>query len=329
MKRLLFKSFLLLIPLLILLIIFVGFDPMKVFNNYQSPVTKGVVMNDRLFAVNYLKKTKMNYDSFIFGSSRSKAFKSWEWKKHINSNKIYHLGVNDESLYGLLGKLKFLESHGFQFKNALLIFDHRILSLTKNHQAHVFTETPEITGITKVEFYKKFLFAFMNPEFLIEYIKYTKTGVFDKTKAKLWDPGFRFVPESGDIIYHRMDSLIFQDSVNYYLKKQKIFYQRSKHEHSKPVIDSTGKQQLIAIAEILKQHKTNYQIIVTPNYDQRKLSETDLQVLISIFGKNHICDYSGVNTITNNIGNYYEEKHFKPYIANKLLKQSYSNANNY
>jgi hypothetical protein len=305
--------------------IFIGLDPMKVFHHYDSPVTRGVLMNDRLFKCRFLNSTEQEYDSFIFGSSRSNAFKTHNWANHIHSNNIYHLGVNDESIFGLYGKLFYLDKHGFKIKNALIILDHRLLSLTKNHSAHIFREPPIISGESKIEFYKRFFFAFINPKFLYNYSEYIFTGKINKASKVLWDPGFIFNYYTGDIFYKQMDCLIELDSVKYYEDKTQVFYKRDYTDNYAPkiVISEKAEQTLVKIEEIFNKQNTNYRVIITPNYDQKKLHNDDFLLLQNIFGKGNVYDYSGVNNITNEIGNYYEERHFKPYIANRLLKDVY------
>jgi hypothetical protein len=327
MKRLLYKGIILFSPLIILMFVFIGLDPMKVFKSYDNPVEKGVLMNDRLFKIRYLKTTNTRYNSFILGSSRSNAFKIDNWLKVLNdSNAIgYHLGVNDETLYGMYGKINFLNDNNCKIKNVFILLDNRVLSLTKNHKAHVFAETPEITGETKIEFYKDFLFAFLDPLFLKEYFSYMITNQVKNEGQRLWDPGFTFNKVTGDIFYSRMDSLIAKDSVEYYIGKKSVFYSREQiiEGEQKGTINKDGSLLLNQIMSVLKTHNSNYKLVITPNYDQIPICKSDLKIINEIFGKENVYDFSGINEITQETGNYYEERHFKPSIADSIMHLIY------
>jgi hypothetical protein len=55
------------------------------------------------------------------------------------------------------------------------------------------------------------------------------------------------------------------------------------------------------------------------------LEKKQLDLLYDIFGEENVYDYSGVNTITNEISNYYEASHYRVHIADAILKEMYRN----
>lgn len=154
--------------------------------------------------------------------------------------------------------------------------------------------------------------------------KISKTlGKIEKDNIYLWDPGFAYDKTTGDHYYVKMDSLIQYDSINYYhQQKEKVFYER-KPKDSIDLIDGQAEQFLHEIKAILSKHNSDYQVIITPNYDQVKLSGNDRLKLESIFTSDKTLDFSGVNDMTSDYRNYCEHKHFKPYIASQLMKQVY------
>lgn len=322
MKKLFLKSLVLLFPFLVFTSYFFIADPMKIIHNITDPTSKGVLMNDRLFLARYLENTNTQYNAFIFGSSRSKAFKTYHWKQFLNQNsKPFHMGVNDETLYGLERKLNFLDSMGFKISHALITLDHRLLSLTKDHEAHIFREYPSMTEETSASFYQRFYIAFLNPSFLKSYFSYLKTGHIKSESNFLWDPGFTYHHKTGDIDYTRMENAIKKDSILFYKTNRKDFYERTPHE-SEQLIGKDSKVIWEKIHKILKKHHTEVKIIITPNYDQITINPDDLKYLKTMFS-NKVSNYSGKNGITDEIGNYYEHKHFKPFIANGILTLSY------
>lgn len=327
MKKLLIKSLILLAPFLVLMGYFVAADPMKIIHNADNPVSPGVLMNDRLYQARYLELSDTKYNAFIFGSSRSKAFKTWEWTNFLPKDAVaYHMGANDESLYGIERKLNFLDSLGYKPKYILLPLDHRLLSLSKNSEAHVFRDYYTLTGETATSFYQRFFIAFLKPGFLSSYWNYKRTGKVEGESDFLWNPGFKFYEKSGDIDYARMDKAIAKDSVKFYEDNRATFYDRVPTV-SERYLMGDAKKRIEKFAELTKKHGSEVRVIITPNYDQVSINPEDLKVLKKLFGDSNVRDFSGENKLTNSISNYYEHKHFKPYIANRLMQSVYEPAN--
>ena len=82
---------------------------------------------------------------------------------------------------------------------------------------------------------------------------------------------------------------------------------------------------LTEISRLLHLHHTQYKVVISPLYDQIKFNPSDLQVLQEIFGRQNVYDFSGSNAITSDYHNYYEESHFRPVIAQRLMDSIYFN----
>lgn len=326
MNKLFSKGFLLLLPFIIIFLTFIIWDPMMIIHSYDSPFSFGnPVINDRSVQARWLIGDR-KYNAFIFGSSRSKSFQTNFLKIHIKSDKIFHMGVNDETIYGIEKKIRFLDSLGYIIDYVLFSLDARILARYINPEPHTFREYYVVSGESVGEYYKHFFMAFIKPDFLKTYIKYKLFHIESElAKQYIWTVDFRYNKKTGDHMYYEYESKIADDSLGYY-KKSKVFYNRDYADGYKPlsIINKTSEKCLKNIFEILKKQNTQYKIVITPNYDMKKIHETDLQILNNIFGQKSIFDFSGINDITKNIGNYYEEKHFKPYIANQILEKVYS-----
>ena len=323
MKKLIKKLCVLLGPFLLIMVFFFCADPMRIIYTYSSPTTKGVLMNDRLFQARYLEDNAAKYHSFILGSSRSKAFKTESWNRVSGTDSSFHLGVNDETLFGIEKKLEYLDKKGVKIKDVLILLDHRILSLSKNQQAHIFREHPSVSGESTLEFYKKFFVGFFKPEFLRAYIDWQYSGVYKLyMKNYIFKEDFQYNAGSGDIDYTGYEKEIEQDSTGYYEVNKTVFYQRVE-KAAAPSLSEEGKALLLKTKEILQKQQARYKIILTPNYDEEKINAEDLDFLKDTFGAAAVYDFSGKSDITAEIGNYYEEKHFKPYIAEELMKRVY------
>lgn len=325
-KKLIFKIILLISPLLLIGIYFIADDPMKIIHDTKNPVSRGVLMNDRLFQARYLSKKTKDYNSFIFGSSRSRAFHVIDWRNYLEENaEIYHMGVNDETLYGLERKINFLKTQGYPLKNIFIQLDHRLLSLTKNHEAHIFREYYTLTDETAASYYRRFFTAFLNVDFLKNYTQYKRTGIISQSddQSFLWDPGFDFNVQTGDIIYTRMENQIAKDSVCYYKELKLAEYKREFHV-GEPVITKEAESLLKRIDRLLSSEKAKVKVVISPNFDQIALNQKDVMILQRIFGKSNVYNFSGLNELTQPLGNYYEHKHFKPFVANRILNQIYN-----
>lgn len=326
MKKLLLKSLLLLFLIILLAGYFTIADPMKIFFEYESPLEKGVLMNDRHFQYNWLKKQPYAYDSFIFGSSRSKAFKTKIWQEYIGNSLPFHMGVNDETLYGIERKLSYLDNQGYDIKNVLIVLDTRIIQLHYNQNAHIFREHYALSGESKGEYYKRFFIAFLKPSFLKAYFSLKFNNEIEEWMLNvIWDEDFEYLKKTADHYYNKFEEELKTDSIGYYERRSSVFYKRNiEYIDTLQKITNIAENQIRGIYEILSRHNAYYKIVISPTYCQTPLHNKDLELLNTVFGKNSVYNYSGSNNMTENIGNFYEERHFKPYIANKILKDIYN-----
>jgi hypothetical protein len=80
------------------------------------------------------------------------------------------------------------------------------------------------------------------------------------------------------------------------------------------------------ISHVVNENNINLKIVISPLYNQISFNDIDKQVLITLFGNKSIYDFSGKNNFTENILNYYENSHYKPYVANKIMDLIYSDS---
>jgi hypothetical protein len=90
------------------------------------------------------------------------------------------------------------------------------------------------------------------------------------------------------------------------------------------VIGVEQKQLLEKIKEVLAEDHTNYKIVISPLYDQLKLNTNDLNYLYLEFGRQNVYDFSGINDITRDKYTYYENSHYRPFIASRIMDSIYS-----
>ena len=327
MKKILLKGLLLTFPFLLLLGYFLIEDPMKVVYPTESPLEKGVLINDRLYQYRWLYSKPYPYNAFIFGSSRSKAFHTDVWSRYLKNAVPFHMGVNDETLLGLSKKIKALPEMGYKVDYALLTLDYRLLSLIREHSGHIMLEHYKVSGTSTLEYYKAFFTAFLKPDFLRAYYLWETQGFADQSLNNyIFTEDFAYDKKTGDHRYFGFEEELKKDSLSYYRNRTNRFYQRNqeKQNEAPQIIGEEQKKLLLDILSSFKKLQTRYKIIITPNYDQLKFNKKDFLWLSENFGQRNVFDFSGINEMTKDVGNYYEERHFKPYIANKIIDNVYT-----
>jgi len=304
------------------------YDPFKVIYNYNDYSNLRIIPNrDYVSTEMFLKnRQKEQYNSFIFGSSRTLAFKPSLWKKHLdNEAKIYSFDASAESIYGIYKKIKLIDSLNISINNALIIICRDCtFQKTTNHEEHLFVKHSALTGENKYHFQTRFLKSYLSPKFLFRFYPYILTGRYMK-----WMKGyveFRkiiFDPKTNEITILDQEIEIKTNPSLYYAKRKALFYNRygEKHDSTQRIKDLHIKM-LAEINKIFIKHNTNYRIVLSPLYEQIKFSDMDYKTLKILFSEN-LYDYSGKNEFTESIFNYYETAHFRPFIGERIFNLIY------
>lgn len=319
-------------PLIALVVSYFIEDPFAVLYNYDNhwENTVGAGSQDYFTTERFLNNVEDGnvYDSYIFGSSRSQAFRAVEWAAYLekDKNKVYHFDASSETLYGIYGKVKLLDELNLPIKNVLLPIDIGMLSLTTNNLGRLSIKHPRISGQSNYEFQKIFFSGYFEDFFFIEHLYYRITGdVLIKENGKVDNRPMRYNKVTNDIIYDFYDFRIKRDSVAYYKMREENFKNNigdSLSMLSKPMIDSTGLRMLKEIQEIFEKKGTNFKIILYPVTSKKVPIKADMYTLRKIFGKENIYDFSHREEMIKR-RNFYEKTHFKPFLAREMLKEVY------
>lgn len=320
------------IPLVVLLIGYIYYDPFRVIKEYKNysysqPVPHVIpnrdVINTDIFIEN---EKKLNYNSFIFGSSRTSAFTAADWKKHLNANdQIFFFDASGEAIYGIYTKLKYLDKVNAKIDNALILFCRdAIFKHTENFTTHLTIKHPAISGESKLYFHFVFFKAYLNLKFLNSFYNYTFTKKIKPFMNEYIAPGKTMVDSlSNGESLAEWDSEINKNPELYYGDRKKLFYERKGEAvDSIKQINEKSLYMLQEIKRILVKHNTNYKIVLSPIYDEVKFSVADLKILKENFG-NNIFDFTGENQITRSKYNWYETKHFRTFIGDSILNVMY------
>lgn len=326
------------LPIFCCLYLIIYWDPFKVFQSYSEYyLNNNIPLNRENVCLNLLKKRKGNISNFIIGSSRSHAYKTEKWCSKINQpqNTVFHYDGSELGLYRATNAIKYL-SQRYKIKNILLITDEWFFRETKMPLNHLFIQPTTVSKENSLLFYLTFIKSAVSFKFIFSNLVYKLFGkhyaFMDKYLNKVGPYKSRYNNSTGDIWYSA-DSQIKSDSLLYYSKlKTAGIFKREKSSgtiKSKSLIKLPQEKYLMELHNIIKINKINIKIIISPLFSQRKINEEDKNILKNIFGKENIFDFSGKNSITENIFNYYEASHYRPHVANQIMDSIYSTTSKY
>ncbi len=330
MVSILRKILIVLAPLIVAAALYLVFDPFEVVRrhdrHYGDP---RVIYNWDYNQTEVLRENypRRHFDSYIFGSSRSKAFLPDDWREHLGTGRVFHYAAMSETLFGIERKLAFLDRHGMDLHNCLLVMDRELLAQAGNSTGHLFIKHPEVSGGSGAEFHLTFFQAFINPPYLLGYLagkmglsagRLTPVTMFYAPNGSIYDP------IQGDLSLLVAERNIGRDPEGFYAHQRATFYPRSATGVvSPPVIDAARLELLRSMARIFAAHGTRVRVVLSPLYDQVAMNPADVAVLRRLFGNDNVFDYSGRNRLTAEIRNYYEPSHFRTHVARAILDDIY------
>jgi hypothetical protein len=254
------------------------------------------------------------------------AFRPESWRQYLPAGvSPFLFDASAESIYGIMTKFRYLDAHHIRPVNALLVFDRDMtFKTTKNSTEHLYINHPLLTGQSRLDYQFTFFKAYLDLKFLRYFYDYTFTGKYKPyMKGYLENRKIRY-----DTITNQQQILdqeyeILHDPQGYYAKRSHLFYARpAERTDSVQRIRETELDMLRQIKDILIRNKTDYKIILSPLYEQIRFNGKDLAILRNLF-PGHVYDFSGKNSFTDKITNYYETAHFRPVVGDSILKIIY------
>ena len=330
MKRFFRFCLLLCLPLLILVLIYVMIDPFKVIWHYDVYYQSNDVVGlnrGYVSAMHYSNHQKdYNYDSFIFGNSRSFAYHGEEWKKYIPESSVcYQFNASGGSVGELLGEVKFINKNG-TLKNALLILDRELLSRTE--MGGILFAMPPIlkNGKGSLRFQIEYFNAFYSIGFLKAYIDYKISNIYKPYMGSFIinnKTNLDYDLTNNELFWDKQEQMIAEG--NYYTAERVKVFDDAQFpgKVSEIALNNERIEMLREIKNIFDAQRTDYRIVISPIFDQIKINPSDLQCLNDIFGQNYVFDFSGVNKWTADYHNYYENSHYRTCVANEIMQIVY------
>lgn len=315
-------------PVVALLALYIKLDPFKTLYSYSGFSDYRVTPNTEYISYETFRhhNPTQHYNSFIFGSSRTKAFKTASWKKYLDSTaKPFIFNASAESLNGIYQKISFLDNHHYPIKNALILLCRDYLFYDAEHkEGYLFIKNPALNGSNKPAYQFQFFKAFLNPTFMSSYIPYLVTGQYKPYMHGYIENRTVLIDSmTNEILFKEVEQELKENPEKYYAERKDLFYKR-KGETTDTVsyIDANNEATLLKIKAILEKNKTNYKVIISPLYEEIKFSTRDEQMLERIFGS-HLYDFSGKNNLSESRFNFYESSHYRPNVGDSILKKIY------
>jgi len=321
------KVFLFGAPFILLALSYFAFDPFHVLRNYPhygSNYLKTFNRN-RLSTQTYLNyKDEYYFNSFIFGSSRSSAFHTEDWGPLIHEPAPFHFDAFNDNISGIRGKLEFIHKNGSKIKNVLIIVDSDTFSEQYDEsESIVHHKDYRWTNENALSYHTRFFKAYFKKKYFVSYLD---LKLFKTYRPAYMDEFFKFkyyyTTPLNDFLFPENIEKIQQDSAGYYRDPE--FHERMENP---AMMDRQIKPHhladLKALDSLFKIHHTRYKIIIGPAFDQREYNPIDLNILGIYLGRKNIYNYTGKNTYTNDITNYYEMSHYKPVVGKKILQEIY------
>src|SRR3712207_300032 len=166
------------LPFLLLIAFYVYEDPFMVIRSYNDydhcPVEQSE--GDIGWKKMLHNRASQRYDSFIMGSSCTKAYNTEEWNKHIHG-RPFRLFANDEALGDLCKKLRAIDKLSHQpVKNLLIIAERRSFDKAYPQPGLIHIMPPDVTGKGLMSYQSTYLQNFLCPKVLLPYLRFRLTG---------------------------------------------------------------------------------------------------------------------------------------------------------
>lgn len=323
--RLVRKSVLFAMPFWALISLYVYDDPFMVLRKYEV-YDSDVMLNEQQVGWQIYRnhKDSVHFNSFILGNSCAMAFRCGEWEKYlVPGDRAIRLFGNAESMKAISLKLRALDREGAEIKNVLMILDRTSLSRFEllTGAGHILPAA--VSGRNPFTVQLEFLQAFATPDFLFPYLKYRITGNVEPDMKRM-NPHGRIRDSKNNDAFNPREKQIEQEGEAYWENRKKEFPERDGTATiAEPAIFHRQRMVLDEIMEVLRRHGTSIRVLISPDYNQKKLHPDDREILQGIFGKENVYDFSGINEFTEDYHNYYEAGHYRPLLGNKLLERIY------
>ncbi len=319
------------IPPMILIFVYLTFDPFKILRPYDNYFANGLSVNKGMVTVTTFEAENDNYhyNSFILGSSIACYYNADTWKNFLTSDaRPYHFDTSNQPIKTLRRTVEYLEKNADSIKNVLIVLDPFIFRITADKTDMVLIDPYQIRDEWwyKTFFHYKMICHFFNIKYLVSYLPWLWSG-----EEKCYSDINIFEPQP---IEWRRDineeSIpLWDDSISLH---PKAFYSTHRiyctlqpyYSSNTNLIDNDKEKDIQTIADILERNGTSYKVVVGPNLRHEVLNDCDDMLLSSIFGEHYYNLGKEFAKEMSDSTNFYDNTHYRPSFASKIMHRIYS-----
>lgn len=318
-----------LMPFLLIIILYISFDPFMVIHEYKDFNKKSYIPKNRDYVsteVFLLNVDKYKYDSYIFGSSVALFVRPSDWRTILpKGSAVYSFDASRENIIGIWSKIRYIDQKKYSLKNAVLVIDYNYAFEKLDEDNVLFLKDPRVLHSSRYKFHYKHFIRIFDFRFIMALIDYEIHKEFKPymTDYLLNERSF-LDPVTNEFVDFSIEEELRNDSIGYYERRSNKFTEREGvYCEYKQQISSLHITMLNEMKSIFDQHKTVYKIIIAPNYSQISFNKHDLGILEDVFGEENVFDFTGINSISEDKSNFYDPLHFKVYIGKHILDSIY------
>lgn len=324
MKRFLNRIFLILIlPILVfvlLIFLYVNLDPYQDFRTYENYSWKYFDQSLGDISVKKVIKNNFNYDSYIMGSSRSTGFYACYLQQKIKGSHFYHFGNWNESIGGIYEKIKLIDQHGKNIKNLVILIDtdytFELDGQPKAHDHYLISKTSFFRYLDN--HFRSFCSNTDNLKSLLGFHLENNNSPNWESDLITNDCNHNCLQFNKDLYGSKSIEQREKKRIDSLTKNTNFYFRKLKIKELNCQISQNEVEILRNIKSILKKHRTEYYILISPLYDQLKFNNSDIAIIREVF-KERIYDFSGVNEFTKYPINFPDRKHFRDWIAKEII----------
>lgn len=279
-----------------------------------------------------------NFNAFVLGNSKTLAFLSVDWKKHIGQeHRVFKMGSPGESLLNIRKKLEYADVQGNHIDFAILILDRKVLKNTNNlnpeFSGPVYLKGPKSSNNNYLDYIGKGFYYFLYDGFFISYLKgiissKNNKAVENKEPEHKWSFIEQYMTRD-DFESLSIGNEFYRWDTEYQIESnpEKWIEQppstEIKANINPAILDSRDSMHLLAIKALFDKHNTSYKIIFGPEYSCLPINIEVVKAFESIFGSQYVSNFTSDLIYCNKPLNFYEPNHYRPQVGKQILDHIY------
>jgi hypothetical protein len=283
-------------------------DPYAIFG---TPFLKNQSqVNDRYAKIEFLRKGKKRYNSYIMGSSRILNLYPDIIEKYFREGKFYNLATTLATPYEHLLHLKYFIKNGYLVKNLYIGLDIDFCFTAKMHKDKdlLLRLHPKVSNKNLIVFYWSYLSVF------------PKADIRRKLRANF---SKRVGPK---FIYGKDGALALGPEV----ENRYVFFDGLANRNNMVIKNEMEEENVEGLRELValcRQHEINLILFITPlnkSLMDRFVVEDYLIFLRKLSEVTSFWDFSGYNSISTNNRNYTDSSHYKSSVSRLIAARIFN-----